>query len=141
MAILNVQGLGQTLQNIGNTVSSTTNKAANSYMGFANMGSAAANAVSAAAQENQFAFNAAEDDENATEAVRIRARRDNRRFAEKVIKYLWDDAFKFNKDEIFEISKVNSLEKVISVFVAATGNARFEGIFKTNIYDALVPKQ
>lgn len=67
--------------------------------------------------------------------------RQNRKFAEKVLKYLWDDAFKFNKDEIFDISKVNSLEKVISVFVAATGNARFEGIFKTNIYDALVPKQ
>ena len=67
--------------------------------------------------------------------------RQNRKFAEKVLKYLWDDAFKFNKDEIFDISKVNSLEKVISVFVSATGNARFEGIFKTNIYDALVPKQ
>jgi len=69
------------------------------------------------------------------------ASRQNRRFAEKVLKYLWDDAFKFNKDEIFDISKVNSLEKVISVFVTATGNARFEGIFKPNIYDALVPKQ
>lgn len=60
MAKLNVQGLGQALQNVGNTISSTTNKAANSYMGFANMGSAAANAVSAAAQENQFAFNDAQ---------------------------------------------------------------------------------
>lgn len=69
------------------------------------------------------------------------ASRQNRRFAEKVLKYLWDDAFKFNKDEIFDISKVNSLEKVISVFVTAKGNARFEGIFKPNIYDALVPKQ
>lgn len=70
-----------------------------------------------------------------------KANRQNRRFAEKVLKYLWDDAFKFNKDEIFDISKVNSLEKVIEVFVKAKGNTRFEGIFKQNIVDALIPKQ
>ena len=69
-----------------------------------------------------------------------KAHRQNRRFAEKVLKYLWDDAFKFNKDEVFDITKVNSLEKVISIFVANTGNARFEGIFKQNIVDALTIK-
>lgn len=70
-----------------------------------------------------------------------KANRQNRKFAEKVLKYLWDDAFKFNKDEIFDISKVNSLEKVIEVFVKAKGNSRFEAIFKQNIIDALIPKQ
>lgn len=70
-----------------------------------------------------------------------KANRQNRKFAEKVLKYLWDDAFKFNKDEIFDISKVNSLEKVIEIFVKAKKNARFEGIFKQNIVDALLPKQ
>lgn len=70
-----------------------------------------------------------------------KANRQNRKFAEKVLKYLWDDAFKFNKDEIFDISKVNSLEKVIEVFVKTKGNARFEAIFKQNIIDALIPKQ
>lgn len=65
--------------------------------------------------------------------------RQNSRFAEKVLKYLWDDAFKFNKDEIFDINKVNSLEKVISLFVGSKGNQRFIEIFKQNIYDALMP--
>ena len=82
------------------------------------------------------------DDYAGTDKERLKiAYRQNRRFAEKVLKYLWDDAFKFNKDEIFDITKVNSLERVISIFVASKGNARFEGIFKQNIVDALIPKK
>lgn len=49
----------------------------------------------------------------------------NRRFPEKVIKYLWDDAFKFNREEIFDINKFNSLESVIDKFVSCHGNDRF----------------
>lgn len=71
----------------------------------------------------------------------IEAVRHNRKFAEKVLKYLWDDAFKFNKDEIFDLTKVNSLEKVIVKFTSVKGNKRFEEILKPNIYDALVPKK
>lgn len=67
--------------------------------------------------------------------------RQNSMFAEKVLKYLWDDAFKFNKDEIFDLSKVDSLEKVIESFVGAQGNARFTSIFKQNIYDAIIAKK
>lgn len=67
--------------------------------------------------------------------------RHNRKFAEKVLKYLWDDAFKFNKDEIFDLTKVNSLEKVIVKFTSVEGNKRFEEILKQNIYDTLVPKK
>ena len=59
----------------------------------------------------------------------------NRRFREKVIKYLWDDAFKFYRDEIFK-SELNSLEKVISVFTTKTKNDRFD-IFKDNIKSAI----
>lgn len=66
--------------------------------------------------------------------------RQNSMFAEKVLKYLWDDAFKFNKDELFDISKVVSLEDVIDKFVSAQGNQRFVAIFKQNIYDAIIPK-
>lgn len=69
------------------------------------------------------------------------ATKHNRKFAEKVLKYLWDDAFKFNKDEIFDIKEMNSLEKVITTFMSEKGNARFEKILKQNIYDALVPKK
>lgn len=66
--------------------------------------------------------------------------RQNSKFAEKVLKYLWDDAFKFNKDELFDLSKVNSLEKVITKFVNNTGDNRFIDIFKQNIYDAIITK-
>lgn len=66
--------------------------------------------------------------------------RQNSMFAEKVLKYLWDDAFKFNKDELFDVSKVVSLEDVIDKFVSAQGNQRFVAIFKQNIYDAIIPK-
>lgn len=38
------------------------------------------------------------------------------KFSQKVLKYLWDDAFKFNRDMIFETSKYNCLEKVIIAF-------------------------
>lgn len=38
-------------------------------------------------------------------------------FAEKVLKYLWDDAFKFSREEIFEIKdKTSSLESIVSDF-------------------------
>ena len=67
--------------------------------------------------------------------------RHNKKFAEKVLKYLWDDAFKFNKDEIFDLTKVNSLEKVIVEFTSVNGNERFGKILKQNIYDALIPKK
>lgn len=60
-----------------------------------------------------------------------KARLSNRRFAEKVIKYLWDDAFKFYRNEIFK-DDLNSLEKIITYFVTNTGDERFD-IFKENI--------
>jgi len=62
--------------------------------------------------------------------------RKNRKFAEKVLKYLWDDAFKFRRDDIFEISQYNSLEALINKFMDETGDARFT-IFKQAVYDAL----
>lgn len=61
------------------------------------------------------------------------------RFPEKVLKYLWDDAFKFTKEDVFDLDKVKSLEDVIELFVGSTGNDRFL-VFKENIYSALVPK-
>ena len=61
------------------------------------------------------------------------------RFPEKVLKYLWDDAFKFTKEDVFDLEKVKSLEDVIEMFVTSTGNDRFL-VFKENIYNSLVPK-
>ena len=59
----------------------------------------------------------------------------NRKFAEKVIKYLLDDAFKFNAQDLFE-SSLGSLEFVIRHFVFAHAQGRFD-IFNQNVRDIL----
>jgi len=64
------------------------------------------------------------------------AMKQNRKFPEKVIKYLWDDAFKFNRELIFETSEFRSLESVIRAFMYAEGISRFK-MFKQNIVDSL----
>ena len=65
------------------------------------------------------------------------AMKQNRRFPEKVIKYLWDDAFKFNREIIFETTKYQSLEQVIRAFMYASKLDRFK-IFKENVRSAFV---
>ena len=64
----------------------------------------------------------------------------NRIFPEKVIKYLWDDAFKFNTGAVFdteENKELDSLEAVIRMFVYENrGKDRFK-IFKSSIRDLL----
>lgn len=60
----------------------------------------------------------------------------NRIFPEKVIKYLWDDAFKFNHEALFDTDTMDSLEKVIHTFIFSSGQERFK-IFKQSIRDSL----
>ena len=60
----------------------------------------------------------------------------NRKFAEKVIKYLWDDAFKFNVYDLFD-SSYNSLEAIIKKFVFSSGHERFS-VFEQNVRDKLL---
>lgn len=55
-----------------------------------------------------------------------------RKFPEKVIKYLWDDAFKFNREVVFENTEYQSLEQVIRAFMYAQGIDRFK-MFKENV--------
>lgn len=62
----------------------------------------------------------------------------NRMFPEKVIKYLWDDAFKFNPEALFDTSSMDSLEKVIRTFVYSKGHDRFK-VFKKEVYNLLYP--
>ncbi len=62
------------------------------------------------------------------------------RFPEKVLKYLWDDAFKFTKEDVFDLDKVKSLEDVIELFVSSEKDDRFL-VFKENIFNTLVPKK
>lgn len=45
-------------------------------------------------------------------------------FEEKVIKYLWDDAFKFSRDKIFN-KELKSLEEVVEKFQLVKGRERF----------------
>lgn len=59
-------------------------------------------------------------------------------FAEKVIKYLWDDAFKFGRDRLF-VTTNKSLEKVINEFSNSKGESRFD-IFNESIKDLLLKK-
>lgn len=56
-------------------------------------------------------------------------------FAEKVIKYLWDDAFKFSRTKLFS-KDYKSLEEVVDQFVNKKGIERFS-IFLTEIKDSL----
>ena len=67
-------------------------------------------------------------------------KKQNSKFPEKVLKYLWDDAFKFTKEDIFDLDKVKSLEDVIDYFINNNGNERFK-VFKENIYNTLVVTQ
>lgn len=64
-----------------------------------------------------------------------KAMKQNRRFPEKVIKYLWDDAFKLNRETIFESTEYQSLEQVIHAFMYANGFDRFK-IFKDDVQNA-----
>lgn len=57
----------------------------------------------------------------------------NHNFPEKVLKYLWDDAFKFSRDEVFQ-STYDSLEKLIKAFETAKGDKRFS-IFLNDIFE------
>ena len=62
----------------------------------------------------------------------------NRMFPEKVIKYLWDDAFKFNLEALFDTDNMESLEQVIRTFVYSIGRERFK-IFKPTVRASLYP--
>ena len=52
---------------------------------------------------------------------------DTDKFANKVLKYLWDDAFKFNRYEIF-IDEVKNFEKLKNLFIGDKGFEIFKDI-------------
>lgn len=65
------------------------------------------------------------------------AMKQNRKFPEKVIKYLWDDAFKFNREIVFETTTYQSLEQVIRTFMYSSKLNRFS-MFKDNVRNAFI---
>ena len=52
---------------------------------------------------------------------------DSEKFANKVLKYLWDDAFKFNRSEIF-IDEVKNFEELKNLFISDKGFEIFKDI-------------
>lgn len=79
--------------------------------------------------------------EEATRLAEVReALMQIRIFPEKVIKYLWDDAFKFNPEALFDTDNMDSLERVIRTFVLSQGHERFK-IFRSSVQQKLYPTQ
>ena len=80
-----------------------------------------------------------DEQETRLRAIRV-ALVQNRIFPEKVIKYLWDDAFKFNPGAIFDIEEnkeLDSLEAVIRLFVYEKRLKERFRVFKSQIRDLL----
>ncbi len=67
----------------------------------------------------------------------IKARHSNARFSEKVLKYLWDDAFKFAHPETFDTKAYASLELVIETFCNERSNDRFK-VYNENLRKAIL---
>jgi len=88
-------------------------------------------------READLRYDAKEADAAATPDKRRIAAMQNRRFPEKILKYLWDDAFKFSREDIFETGQYISLEQIVLKFRESQGNARFS-IFKEDVVTALL---
>ena len=70
------------------------------------------------------------------ESAGIISKEDDIRLDEIRTAMKWDDAFKFNREVIFETTEYRSLESVIRAFMYAEGIQRFK-MFKQNVVDAL----
>lgn len=59
-------------------------------------------------------------------------------FAEKVLKYLWDDAFKMDKDAVFD-SKFKTLDAIIETY-EATEEDRLAAVLRSDLYAKMIKK-
>lgn len=75
--------------------------------------------------------------DNVNEKEKFEVIHKNARFAEKVLKYLWDDAFKFSHADTFDTRKYKSLEMVIDAFNSTNGNNRFK-VFHENLRKLII---
>lgn len=60
------------------------------------------------------------------------------RFPEKVLKYLWDDAFKMDKTAIFS-ENCKSLEEVVATYEAATSD-KLAAVLRLSVYEKMLSK-
>ena len=88
-------------------------------------------------RESDLRFDLRENDPNADSDEKRLAILQNSRFPEKVLKYLWDDAFKFSREDVFETSQYISLEDIVRKFRASQNNGRFS-VFKEEVVTALL---
>lgn len=58
------------------------------------------------------------------------------RFPEKVLKYLWDDAFRMERERVFS-PEMDSLDKVIGTFISANGHDPLKLILKPSVYEEM----
>ena len=60
------------------------------------------------------------------------------RFPEKVLKYLWDDAFKMDKTAIFN-ENCKSLEEVVVTYETATAD-KLSAVLRLSVYEKMLSK-
>ena len=56
-------------------------------------------------------------------------------FSEKVLKYLWDDAFRMDKQAVFD-KKYTSLEEIIEIYQNVTGDP-LKSVLKGDVYQKM----
>ena len=88
-------------------------------------------------RESDLFYDAREKSSEVGIDIQLLAAMQNSKFPEKVLKYLWDDAFKFSREDIFETSQYISLEDVVRKFREGIEDDRFS-VFKEEVRAALL---
>ncbi|GAA8310968.1 hypothetical protein HpBT189_00800 [Helicobacter pylori] len=86
--------------------------------------------------QNNEGLNSMEDKRFGVYFVNIDDLKSKENFAHKVIKYLWDDVFKFDRNIIFDTIKFNTLEAVVKNFTEEKGKTQFD-IFSDGVKELL----
>ncbi|MGT0084626.1 McrB family protein [Helicobacter pylori] len=86
--------------------------------------------------QNNEGLSSMEDKQFGVYFVNIDDLKSKENFAHKVIKYLWDDVFKFDRNIIFDTTKFNTLEAVVKNFTKEKGRTQFD-IFSDDVKELL----
>ncbi|GHP51930.1 hypothetical protein JP0044_00480 [Helicobacter pylori] len=86
--------------------------------------------------QNNEGLSSMEDKRFSVYFVNIDDLKSKENFAHKVIKYLWDDVFKFDRNIIFDTTKFNTLEAVVKNFTKEKGRTQFD-IFSDDVKELL----
>ncbi|GHP75202.1 hypothetical protein VN0240_02260 [Helicobacter pylori] len=86
--------------------------------------------------QNNEGLSSMEDKRYGVYFVNIDDLKSKENFAYKVIKYLWDDVFKFDRNIIFDTIKFNTLEAIVKNFTEEKGRTQFD-IFSDDVKELL----